>query len=79
MYFFFLTVVCLFRLKRFLACFVTSAEREVNDSRREECFKVASGGPEVASELFRDLFEFFDLFFQAKEIIMRTNYFFWKK
>ena len=46
----------------------------------QECFKVASGGPEVASEcpevaleLVRDIFEFFDLFFQGKEIIMRKN------
>ena len=27
---------------------------------------VAFGCPEVASQLFRDIFEFFDLFFQAE-------------
>ena len=52
-----------------------SAERAA-----QECFKVVFGGPEgasecpeVASELVRDIFEFFDLFFQGKEIIMRKN------
>ena len=65
--------------------FITSAEREVKNSRAQECFKVAFGGPEVASkcpkvasELVRDIFEFFDLFLQGKEIIMR-KYYFWKK
>ena len=29
--------------------FITSAEREVKNSRAQECFKVAFGGPEVAS------------------------------
>ena len=32
----------------------------------QECFKVACGGPEVASELVPDIFDFFDLFFQGK-------------
>ena len=50
---------------------VTSAEREVKRIRTaQECFKVASGGPEVASELVRDISEFFDLFSQGKEIII---------
>ena len=44
----------------------------------QECSKGAFGCPEVASELVRDIFEFFDLFFQGKEIIMR-KYYFWKK
>ena len=52
---------------------ITSAEREVK-------YVFASGGPEVASEcpelateLVRDIFEFFDLFFQPEEVIMRKN------
>ena len=32
----------------------------------QEHFKVASGGPEIASELVWDIFEFFDLFFQGE-------------
>jgi len=51
----------------------------------QECFKVAIGGPEVAFKcpevalkLVRDIFQFFNLFFQGKEIIMR-KYYFWKK
>ena len=32
--------------------------------------QVAFGFPEVASELVRDIFDFFDLFFQGKEIII---------
>jgi len=57
-----------------------SAECELKDLRCSEMFqlKVAFGCPEVASELVRDIFEFFDLFFQGKEIIMR-KYYFWKK
>ena len=58
--------------------FITSAEREVKNSRAQECFKVAFGGPEVASkcpkvaaELVRDIFEFFDLFFQGKFVTCR--------
>ena len=52
--------------------------REVKNSLAQECFKVAFGGPEVASkcpkvasELVRDIFEFFDLFFQGKFVICR--------
>ena len=44
----------------------------------QECSEVAFGCPEVGSELVRDIFEFFDLFFQGKEIIMR-KYYYWKK
>ena len=51
----------------------------------QECSKVAFGFPEdaskcpeVASELVRDIFEVFDLFFQGKEIIIR-KYYYWKK
>ena len=40
---------------------------------QESRFKVACGGPEVASELGRDIFEFYDLFFQGKEIILRRK------
>ena len=35
----------------------------------QERFKVASAGPEVASELAPYIFDFFDLFFHGKEII----------
>ena len=38
-----------------------------------ECFKVASEWPEVALELVQDIFEFTDLFFQGKEIIIFTS------
>ena len=57
-----------------------SAECELKDLRCSAMFqlKVAFGCPEVASELVRDIFEFFDLFFHRKEIIMR-KYYFWKK
>ena len=57
-----------------------SAECELKDLRCSAMFqlKVTFGCPEVASELVRDIFEFFDLFFQGKEIIM-TKYYFWKK
>ena len=41
----------------------------------QECTKVTSECPEVASELVRDIFEFFGLFFQGKDIIMRKHYF----
>ena len=51
----------------------------------QECSEVAFGCPEVVSEcsevgseLVRDIFKFFDLFFQGKEIIMR-KYYYWKK
>ena len=54
--------------------FITSAEGEVKDSRSSGIYKVASGGsevaskcPEVLSELVRDIFEFFDLFFQGQK------------
>jgi len=47
----------------------------------QECSKVAFGCseassecPEVASELVRDIFEFFDLFFQGRKKIMRKYY-----
>ena len=55
--------------------FNTSAERELKKRicDPKECFKVAYGGPEVASELLRDIFEFFDSFFRGKEIIMRKK------
>ena len=43
----------------------------------QECSKDAFGCPEVASELVRNVFEFFDLFFQGKEIIMR-KYYYWR-
>ena len=53
----------------------TSAERDVKDSRSSGMFQSCNFGtsecPEVASELVRDIFEFFDLFFHGKEIIMR--------
>ena len=39
------------------------------------CPELASECPEVASELVRDIFDFFGLFFQGKEIIMRKYYF----
>ena len=52
-----------------------SCESEEKDSSAQECSKGAFGCPEVASELVRDIFEFFDLFFQRKEIIMRKYYF----
>ena len=41
---------------------ITSAERKVKDCDAQECFKVAFGCPEFASQLVRDIFEFFDLF-----------------
>ena len=60
--------------------YITSAECEVKDSRSSGIYKVASGGsevasecPEVASELVRDIFEFFDLFFQGKKIIITSG------
>ena len=61
---------------------ITSAEREVKDLRSSGMFQSCNFGtaecPKVASELVRDIFEFFDLFFQGKEIIMRKCYF-WTK
>ena len=63
---------------------VNSAERELKVRAAQKyskvafgCPEVASESPEVASELIRDIFEFFDLSFQGKEIIMR-KYYFWK-
>ena len=60
----------------------TSTEREVKDSRSSGMFQSYNFGtsecPDMAAELVRDIFEFFDLFFQGKEIIMR-KYYFWKK
>ena len=44
----------------------------------QSCNFGTSECPDMASELVRDIFEFFDLFFQGKEIIMR-KYYFWKK
>ena len=41
---------------------VTLAECEVKHSRHSGMFQVDSKCPEVASELVRDIFEFFDLF-----------------
>ena len=41
---------------------ITSAEREVKDCDTQECFKVAFGCPKFASQLVRDIVEFFDLF-----------------
>ena len=53
----------------------TSTERDVKDSRSSGMFQSCNFGtsecPEVASELVQDIFEFFDLFFHGKEIIMR--------
>ena len=52
---------------------VTSAELKVKDSLHvQECFKVASECPEVPSELVRDIFEFFDLFFLLFIILARS-------
>ena len=65
---------------------ITSAEREVKDLHSSGMFQscirrseVASECPEVVSELVRDIFEFFDLFFQGKEIISMRKHYFWKK
>ena len=72
------------KLKEISRCLevMISAGREVKDSRSSEMFQSCNFGTsecaEVASELVRDIFEFFDLFFQGKEIIMR-KYYFWKK
>ena len=59
---------------------VNYLRRKANERIRaaQECSKVAFGCTEVASELVRDKFEFFDLLFLGKEIIMR-KYYFWKK
>ena len=39
-----------------MTCFVTSADREVKEFAHwaQDCFKVASGGPEVASKYEED-------------------------
>ena len=54
----------------------------MKDSRSSGMFQSCNFGtsecPDMASELVRDIFELFDLFFQEKEIIMR-KYYFWKK
>ena len=44
----------------------------------QSCNFGTSECPEVASELTLHIFEFFDLFFKGKEIIMR-KYYYWKK
>ena len=44
----------------------------------QECSKVAFECPEVVLELVQDIFDFFDYFFQGKEII-KKKYYFWKK
>ena len=64
-----------FLLNKYLTL-ITSAEREVKDSRRSGMFQAASECPEVASELVRDIFEFFHLliFILSGE---RNNYYFW--
>ena len=54
----------------FQEAIITSAKREVKDSRSSGMFQSCHFGtsecPEVASELVRDIFEFFDLLFQGK-------------
>ena len=51
------------------------SESEEKDSRCSGMFQRCIRMHEVASELVREIFEFFDLFFQKKEIIMRKYYF----
>ena len=46
---------------------ITLAKREVKDSRSSGMFQVASGGPEVATELVQDILEFFDYSFSRKK------------
>ena len=67
-------------------CLLLRRSAKLRIRAAQECFKVAFGGPEgasecpeVASELVRDIFEFFDLFFQGKEIISMRKHYFWKK
>ena len=55
----------------------------MKDSRSSGMFQSCNFGTSecsvvVASELVRDIFVFFDLFFKGKEMIERKNYF-WKK
>ena len=40
---------------------------------RSKGFKTLRNVCKIASKLVRDIFEFFDLFFQGKEIIMRKK------
>ena len=54
---------------------ISSADRELKDSRCSWMFQTCIRMSRSASELVRDIFEFFDLFFKGKEIIMRKYYF----
>ena len=68
-------------------CLLLRPSAKLRIRAAQECFKVAfrrrsevaSECPEVVSELVRDIFEFFDLIFQGKEIISMRKHYFWKK
>ena len=58
--------VCRFHVWRLKILFTSAIAMKRRIRAAQECSKGAFGCHEVASELVRDIFEFFDLFFQGK-------------